>query len=131
MVPLEHSVQPLNLVRSRARLARTFSLTQARLALAMGKHTFLCKCSSILRNSLGYCIIFPFPYSYVGVTIGPTYKYQSEPYDRAKEARRVGYAIMPPFFPYSRKYHPFVRKIFSVASLTRILGRGSLHSVNT
>lgn len=30
-----------------------------------------------------------FSYSYVGVTIGPTYKYQSEPYDRAKEARKV------------------------------------------
>ena len=33
--------------------------------------------------------IFPFSFRYVGVTIGPTYKYQSEPYDRAKEARRV------------------------------------------
>ena len=27
-------------------------------------------------------------YGYVGVTIGPTYKYQSEPYDRAREARK-------------------------------------------
>ena len=33
--------------------------------------------------------MLPFSYSYVGVTIGPTYKYQSEPYDRAKEARKV------------------------------------------
>lgn len=30
-----------------------------------------------------------FSFSYVGVTIGPTYKYQSEPYDGAKEARKV------------------------------------------
>ena len=42
---------------------------------------------------VGLAYFFPFSYSYVGVTIGPTYKYQSEPYDRAKEARRVGYNI--------------------------------------
>ena len=28
-------------------------------------------------------------YSYVGVTIGSRYKYSSEPYDRAKELRKV------------------------------------------
>ena len=32
-------------------------------------------------------------HSYVGVTIGPISKYQSEPFDRAKELRKVEYNI--------------------------------------
>ena len=32
---------------------------------------------------------FYFANRYVGVTIGPNHKYQSEPYDRAREARKV------------------------------------------
>ena len=35
-----------------------------------------------------FCVSSPCP-SYVGVTIGPSHKYSSEPYDRARELRTV------------------------------------------
>ena len=46
-------------------------------------HTVSCNGQCILLCPVPVCL------SYVGVTIGPSYKCSSEPYDRSKELRKV------------------------------------------